>query len=114
MRSLRGIFQRVCCSNFGAPMSMMGGQLVGQVQMESTSSQTNAFVTSGAAADVDGSEDFEDSELARLDLRSDDPSFEVEDSVRCTRCTSTQSLSSLLPVSLFYILTFWVYLLLDV
>uniref|UniRef100_A0A915PPM6 Uncharacterized protein n=1 Tax=Setaria digitata TaxID=48799 RepID=A0A915PPM6_9BILA len=29
--------------------------------------------------------------------RPDDPSFEVEDSVRCTRCTSTQSLSSLFP-----------------
>ncbi|MFH4975433.1 hypothetical protein AB6A40_002142 [Gnathostoma spinigerum] len=27
----------------------------------------------------------------------DDPSFEIEDSVRCTRCTSAQSLSSLLP-----------------
>ncbi|VDN01626.1 unnamed protein product [Thelazia callipaeda] len=35
-------------------------------------------------------------ELRCLD-RPDDPSFEVEDSVRCTRCTSTQSLSSLLP-----------------
>uniref|UniRef100_A0A914ZPI6 Adenomatous polyposis coli protein n=1 Tax=Parascaris univalens TaxID=6257 RepID=A0A914ZPI6_PARUN len=93
----RQCFHQQSNSSFGTPMSMMGGQLVGEVQMESTSSQTSAFVTSGAAVDVDGSEDFEDSELVRLDLRSDDPSFEVEDSVRCTRCTSTQSLSSLLP-----------------
>lgn len=37
----------------------------------------------------------------RVLSRSDDPSFEVEDSVRCTRCTSTQSLSSLFPVHIF-------------
>lgn len=31
----------------------------------------------------------------------DDPSFEIEESVRCTRGSSTQSLSSLLPVIFF-------------
>lgn len=46
----------------------------------------------------------DDPEMRHLNLRSDDPSFDVADSVQCTRCTSTQSLTSLLPVSSLFIL----------
>ncbi|VDK44481.1 unnamed protein product [Anisakis simplex] len=87
-------------NNFASPLRLLPSH---QVQKESTSSQTQTTTSNYLADDrSDGllaaaNEEFDYSELARLEMRSDDPSFEVEDSVRCTRCTSAQSLSSLLP-----------------
>lgn len=60
---------------------------------ESTFSHKSEFGTSETyGVDFDAS----DSDLCALG-GDDDPSFEIEESVRCTRGSSTQSLSSLLP-----------------
>uniref|UniRef100_A0A8R1U1M3 Uncharacterized protein n=1 Tax=Onchocerca volvulus TaxID=6282 RepID=A0A8R1U1M3_ONCVO len=61
----------------------------------STSTTTSGFVIENPQGpNVDNGENGDGDGLKGLN-RPDDPSFEVEDSVRCTRCTSTQSLSSL-------------------
>lgn len=65
----------------------------------STSTTTTSGFAMGDSQDLDVSNSAgDDSVLNRLN-RPDDPSFEVEDSVRCTRCTSAQSLSSVPAVS---------------
>lgn len=64
--------------------------------MDTSGSQTGALLPNRTGRDVYENDFEEDTELSPIAVRSDDPSFEVEDSVRCTRCTSTQSLSSLL------------------
>lgn len=64
---------------------------------------TNSFVLeSSQGPNLNNGENSDGDGLQSLN-RPDDPSFEIEDSVRCTRCTSTQSLSSLFPVNIFFL-----------
>ncbi|VDP14132.1 unnamed protein product, partial [Onchocerca flexuosa] len=64
-------------------------------QKDMSTSTTSSFVIeSPQGPNLDNGENGDGDGLKSLN-RPDDPSFEVEDSVRCTRCTSTQSLSSL-------------------
>ena len=58
-------------------------------------SQSNTVVTTDT---IEIDFDISDSDLFGL-TGDDDPPFEVEESVQCTRGSSPQSLSSLLPVS---------------
>ncbi|MCP9260165.1 BMA-APR-1, isoform a [Dirofilaria immitis] len=62
----------------------------------STASTTSFIIESSEDPNISNNENGEGDGLRNLN-KPDDPSFEVEDSVRCTRCTSTQSLSSLFP-----------------
>ncbi|CAG9531097.1 unnamed protein product [Cercopithifilaria johnstoni] len=68
-----------------------------QKNLSSSTTTTSGFVAESLQGPNLSSEENGDSDGLRSLNRPDDPSFEVEDSVRCTRCTSTQSLSSLFP-----------------
>lgn len=71
--------------------------------MSTSTTTTSGFVVeSPQGSSKLGNEENGDGDGLRDLNRPDDPSFEVEDSVRCTRCTSTQSLSSLFPVNISY------------
>ncbi|EFO22271.2 hypothetical protein LOAG_06213 [Loa loa] len=72
------------------------------IHPEQKDMSTSTMITSGFAIETSQGPNLSngvngDDDGLKVLNRPDDPSFEVEDSVRCTRCTSTQSLSSLFP-----------------
>ncbi|VIO96452.1 Uncharacterized protein BM_BM4814 [Brugia malayi] len=84
-------------ARFSSPVTAVRHHIHLERKDMSTSTTTNGFVIESPQGPNSNNSETGDSDGLGVLNKSDDPSFEVEDSVRCTRCTSTQSLSSLFP-----------------
>uniref|UniRef100_A0AAF5Q0J5 Uncharacterized protein n=2 Tax=Wuchereria bancrofti TaxID=6293 RepID=A0AAF5Q0J5_WUCBA len=84
-------------ARFSSPVTAVRHPIHLERKDMSTSTTTNGFVIESPQGPNSNNSENGDGDGLRVLNKSDDPSFEVEDSVRCTRCTSTQSLSSLFP-----------------